>query len=342
MRKYQVFLCFSDTQRESDILPTLAAVNSLLGAAHQTQFTPVENHPCYSFTFKHDDMKEKALRYKLTQMLSGKNVDYLLSTTDRLKQKYRLAIFVRTSLVFGAADVMIQDVDGTLLDAECIDEVAREAGVVDQVAKLTKKAMEEDWDFTQALRERLALVEGLPEEKLEEVFSRLLLKKGVASLVKTLKENGIQTAMVSGGFTYFTDRIAARLGFDYAFANVLEISGGKLTGKSLPPVVDGKMKLKVLEALCKRLGCTLSQSIAMGDGSNDKFMVGNAGLGVAFHAKTILKQHTPHHVDHSPMNFLCHFLGYEPSQTSSLDAAISKHPTVKGADLIGLSDLIAL
>jgi len=299
----------------------LSSVKATLGQVKEIGLQSVDGHPCFRLSVMEESVDH--IRQVFNSAIGQNEIDYLLLPEQK---QYKLAIF---------------DVDGTLLDAECIDEVAREAGVVDKVALLTKKAMEEDWDFTVALRERLALVEDLPESKLEEVFSRLLLKKGVASLIKTLKEKGIKTAMVSGGFTFFTDRIASRLGFDYAFANVLEINDGKLTGKSLPPVVDGKMKLRVLQALCSKLNISLSECIAMGDGSNDKFMISAAGLGVAFHAKKILKEHTPHHINFSPMNFLCHAVGLTPVTTST-EQLLSKHNVTQQTKLMLLEELIDL
>jgi phosphoserine phosphatase len=188
------------------------------------------------------------------------------------------------------------DMDSTLIDIECIDEIAAVAGRRAEVAAITEAAMRgEIADFKESLRRRLTLLKGVSESALHEVYAqRLRLNPGVERFVQACRSNGLKTLLVSGGFTFFSDRVRARLGLDFARANMLEIEAGRLTGGLIPQpwgdIVDGDEKRRSLLELCGTLGIAPSQAIAVGDGANDLPMMGAAGLSIAFHAKPAVRE----------------------------------------------------
>jgi phosphoserine phosphatase len=184
------------------------------------------------------------------------------------------------------------DMDSTLINIECIDEIADAVGKKAEVAAITEAAMRgEITDFKDSLRRRVALLKGVPAQALQEVYDqRLRLNPGAPELIDAAKAAGLQTLLVSGGFTFFADRVRERLGMHEAHSNTLEVVGGLLTGHVLGDIVDGEAKKQHLLALCRRLGCDPSQSIAVGDGANDLPMMGVAGLSVAYHAKPKVRE----------------------------------------------------
>jgi phosphoserine phosphatase len=184
------------------------------------------------------------------------------------------------------------DMDSTLINIECIDEIADVVGKKAEVAAITEAAMRgEITDFKDSLRRRVALLQGVPAESLEAVyFHRLQLNPGAEALMSALRKAGLRTMLVSGGFTHFADRVKARLAMDEAHANTLEIEGGLLTGRVLGDIVDGEAKRQHLLSLCARLGCSGAQAIAVGDGANDLPMMGEAGVSVAYHAKPKVRE----------------------------------------------------
>ena len=179
------------------------------------------------------------------------------------------------------------DMDSTLINIECIDEIADAAGKKAEVAAITEAAMRgEITDFKDSLRRRLALLEGVPVTALEQVYvQRLKLNPGARELIQAAKAAGLATLLVSGGFTYFADRVKSTLGIDRAQSNLLEVEDGRLTGRVIGDIVDGAEKQRQLLAFCEDLGCSPQQAIAVGDGANDLPMMGAAGLSVAYHAK---------------------------------------------------------
>lgn len=184
------------------------------------------------------------------------------------------------------------DMDSTLINIECIDEIADAAGKKAEVAAITEAAMRgEISDFKDSLRRRVALLKGVPAESLAKVYEeRLKLNPGARALMDAAKAAGLQTLLVSGGFTFFAERVKSRLGMHEAHANVLAIEGGLLTGEVIGDIVDGEAKKQHLTALCARLGCPTSAAIAVGDGANDLPMMGIAGLSVAYHAKPKVRE----------------------------------------------------
>jgi phosphoserine phosphatase len=188
--------------------------------------------------------------------------------------------------------VIAFDMDSTLISIECIDEIADAAGKKAEVAAITEAAMRgEITDFKDSLRRRVALLKGVPAEALQQVHDqRLKLNPGAPELINAAKAAGLQTLLVSGGFTFFADRVRERLGMHEAHSNVLEVQGGLLTGQVLGDIVDGEAKRQHLLDLCARIGCAPSQAIAVGDGANDLPMMGAAGLSVAYHAKPKVRE----------------------------------------------------
>ena len=186
--------------------------------------------------------------------------------------------------------LVAMDMDSTLITIECIDEIADMQGLKPQVAAITEAAMRGELDFAASLQQRVALLEGLDASALQRVYDeRLKLSPGAEKMLAAVQKAGMKTLLVSGGFTFFTERLKQRLGLDYTHANELEIVDGKLTGKVLGGIVDAEEKQRTVERVCAELGITPSQAIVMGDGANDLKMMGIAGLSVAFRAKPVVR-----------------------------------------------------
>lgn len=192
---------------------------------------------------------------------------------------------------FNSIGLIVFDMDSTLVTIECIDEIAAYAGVKHQVAQITEKTMRGELDFSAALKQRVALLNGLPEDVLATVYmEKLVLTEGAEFLIREAKEHQIKLMLVSGGFTYFTKRLKQELNLDFAFANELDIQNGKLTGKLNGPIVDATRKAKLLKEIRDQLGLDREQVIAIGDGANDLKMLSESGIGIAFHAKPVVRK----------------------------------------------------
>ena len=199
--------------------------------------------------------------------------------------------------------LLVMDMDSTLITIECIDEIADRIGVKPQVSAITEAAMRGELDFAGALRKRVALLEGLEESALQAVYEeRLRLSQGAETLLQAARESGWKTLLVSGGFTFFTDRLQARLGLDYAVANTLEIQSGRLTGRVLGDIIDAERKANELRALASWIGVEPARAIAIGDGANDLKMMGAAGMGIAFRAKPVVRQQATHALNFSGLD----------------------------------------
>ncbi|MEW6377612.1 MAG: phosphoserine phosphatase SerB [Thermodesulfobacteriota bacterium] len=186
--------------------------------------------------------------------------------------------------------VIVFDMDSTIVDGEVIDKMAKLAGVEKKVKVLTEKGMRGEINFVQSLRTRVSFLKGLRIKSLESLAETFKLIKGSEELIAALKEMGFKVALISGGFTYFTNILKDRLGFDYAFGNELEIKKGRLTGRIKGRIIDAQKKAEIMDEICRKEGITRDEVVAVGDGSNDRIMVANAGLGIAFNAKEILKK----------------------------------------------------
>lgn len=219
------------------------------------------------------DTPRRELTQQLRQTLTDLPIDLVVCAPEWARGYFRL---------------MLSDMDSTLISIECIDELADMMGIKPQIAAITERAMRGELDFAASLRERVALLAGLPDTMLDRVYQeRLQLNPGAEQLIAGLKAQGCKTGVVSGGFTFFTERLKTRLGLDYAYANTLEIEAGKLTGRVVGDVFDAKGKADTLTRLAAENHLPLERCIAMGDGANDIPMLREAGLAVAYHAKPV-------------------------------------------------------
>ena len=207
--------------------------------------------------------------------------------------------------------MLLADMDSTMIQQECIDELADVAGVGDYVKDITARAMNGELDFDDALRERVALLKGLPVSIIEQVMSeRITFMPGGDILLSTMKANGGYAALVSGGFTAFTQKVAAHLGFDENHANTLEVDGDHLSGTVGMPILGKQAKVDALERITAKLGITEQDVIAVGDGANDLGMLGRAGTGVALHAKPSVAAQCTVRINHSDLRGLLYIQGY--------------------------------
>jgi phosphoserine phosphatase len=206
--------------------------------------------------------------------------------------------------------LLIADMDSTIVAVETLDELADFAGIKDQIAAITRRAMNGELDFKDALRERVGMLKGLGVDALEKTWERIRLTPGARELVATMRAHDAVTALVSGGFTFFTSRVAAELGFDLHHANTLLDDGTTLTGAVGEPILDRDTKVSTLRALAEQRGIPLVATLAVGDGANDLAMIATAGLGVAFHAKPIVAAAARACVDHADLRALLFVQGY--------------------------------
>ena len=205
--------------------------------------------------------------------------------------------------------LLITDMDSTLISIECVDEIADFLGIKDQVSEITESAMRGEIDFNTSLQKRVKLLKDLDYGVLDKVYQeRLQLNPGAEKLISSLHTNGIKTALVSGGFTYFTDRLKERLKLDFTLSNTLDIKNGRLTGSVLGNIVNGEVKAGFLKQLATELDVDLNRTIAVGDGANDLLMMGMAGLGVAYRAKPKVQQQADVVLNYSGLDAILHFL----------------------------------
>ena len=210
--------------------------------------------------------------------------------------------------------LLVADMDSTIVTSETLDELAARAGLKDKVAPITERAMRGEIDFAGALRQRVGLLAGLPEQALADTMARIALTGGALSLVRTMTANGAHAALASGGFDYFTSRVARTAGFHEHRANRLQIAGGKLTGRVIEPILDRDAKLALLCGLAENLGLAPADAAAVGDGANDLGMLTAAGLGCAFHAKPMVSAEAPARIDFGDLGVLLYYQGYRRSE----------------------------
>jgi len=225
------------------------------------------------------------------------------------------------------------DMDSTLIQTEVIDELAACAGVGEQVAAITEAAMRGELDFAESFRRRLALLEGLDESVLAGIAERLPITDGAERLIRTLKQLGYKIAILSGGFTYFAEHLQRRLDIDYVHANRLEFEQGRLTGKVTGPIVDGARKAELLCQIAAREDIRLEQVIAVGDGANDLPMLSIAGLGIAYHAKPLVKEQARHAITTVGLDGILYLLGMRDRDLHALATDTSTpNMSLEGAD----------
>jgi phosphoserine phosphatase len=210
--------------------------------------------------------------------------------------------------------LLVADLESTIIENEMLEELADFLGLRAHVAEITRRAMNGEIDFAGALAERVALLRGLPETVLGEAASRIRLMPGARTLIATLRRHGVATALMSGGFTVFTEPVAAQLGFDRVVANQLDVADGKLAGTVSPPIVTGATKRDTLVALAGELGLPLGETLAVGDGANDLPMMDAAGFGIAFRAKPAVAAASRWRIDHGDLTALLYAQGYRQEE----------------------------
>jgi phosphoserine phosphatase len=227
--------------------------------------------------------------------------------------------FQRESVYRRNRRLFVFDMDSTLIQAEVIDELAKLHGVGEQVSAITESAMRGELDFKQSFSKRVSLLCGLPAQRLQEVLHSIQLAEGAERLISTLKLLGYKTAILSGGFTFFGQHLRERLGIDYVFANELEIQNGLVTGRVVSEVVDGDKKAELLEQIASQENISLDQVVAVGDGANDLPMLNLAGMGIAFHAKPLVRKSANHAVSHLGLDSILYLIGVRDRDLDSAE-----------------------
>lgn len=263
----------------------------------EQQHTP---YACVELSVRGTPRDAAAMRAAFLEITHTHDVDIAFQADDLYRRNRRLVAF---------------DMDSTLIQAEVIDELAAAAGVGEEVAAITERAMRGEMDFKESLRLRLKQVAGLEESRLAEIAERLPLTEGAERLIQILKKIGFKIAILSGGFTYFGEHLKKRLGVDYVYANELEIKDGRLTGEVVGEIVDGARKAELLRAIAEKENISLHQVIAVGDGANDLPMLSIAGLGIAFRAKPIVKRSARQSLSAAGLDGILYLIGVRDRET---------------------------
>ena len=253
---------------------------------------------CIEFSVRGTPKDRIAMQEQLMKLASELEMDFSFQLDNMYRRMRRLICF---------------DMDSTLIETEVIDELAIRAGVGNEVKAITERAMRGEIDFTESFRERVALLKGLDESVMQEIAENLPITEGVDRLMYVLKKYGYKIAILSGGFTYFGQYLQKKYGVDYVYANELEIVDGKLTGRYLGDVVDGKRKAELLRLIAQVEKVDIAQTIAVGDGANDLPMLGVAGLGIAFHAKPKVVANAKQSINTIGLDGVLYFLGFKDS-----------------------------
>lgn len=253
---------------------------------------------CIEFSVRGTPKDRIAIQEQLMKLASELEMDFSFQLDNMYRRMRRLICF---------------DMDSTLIETEVIDELAIRAGVGDEVKAITERAMRGEIDFTESFRERVALLKGLDESVMQDIAEHLPITEGVDRLMYVLKKYGYKIAILSGGFTYFGQYLQQKYGIDYVYANELEIVDGKLTGRYLGDVVDGKRKAELLRLIAQVEKVDIAQTIAVGDGANDLPMLGVAGLGIAFHAKPKVVANAKQSINTIGLDGVLYFLGFKDS-----------------------------
>ena len=253
---------------------------------------------CVEFSVRGNPSDVTAMRARFLEISQMEEFDISLQEDNVFRRCRRLICF---------------DMDSTLIETEVIDELAIRAGVGDRVKEITERAMRGEIDFCESFKERVALLKGLDESVMRDIAENLPITEGVERMIQVLKRTGYKTAILSGGFTYFGNYLKQKFGFDYVYANELEIVDGKLTGRHLGDIVDGKRKAELLKIIAQVENINIAQTIAVGDGANDLPMLSTAGLGIAFHAKPKVKQTARQSISTIGLDGVLYFLGFKDS-----------------------------
>ena len=254
---------------------------------------------CIEFSLRGNPEDRQRMQAELMQLSQGMGIDFSFQRDDMYRRMRRLICF---------------DMDSTLIQTECIDELAERAGVGDKVRAITERAMRGEIDFKESFTERVALLKGLDVSVMQDIAEHLPITEGVPRLMTVLKRCGYKIAILSGGFTYFGEYLQRKFGIDYVYANELEIGDdGKLTGHYVGDIVDGKRKAELLKLIAQVEKVNLAQTIAVGDGANDLPMITEAGLGIAFHAKPRVQAGARQSINSLGLDGVLYFLGFKDS-----------------------------
>jgi len=249
---------------------------------------------CVELLLSGDANREAAMRADFLATAQHLSIDIAFQRESIFRRNRRLFAF---------------DMDSTLIQGEVIDELAAMAGVGKQVSHITRAAMRGDIDFDASFAERLALLKGLPEDRVYSLLNAIPLAEGAERLIKTLRMLGYKTAILSGGFTFFAHALQERLGIDYIHANELEIADGVVTGRVIPPIINGRRKAALLAQIADREGISLDQVVAVGDGANDIPMLNLAGMGIAYRAKPLVRERADQSISFLGLDGLLYLLG---------------------------------
>ena len=266
----------------------------------QSVMHPEKNgRACIEFSLRGTPKDLADMQSKLMHLSADMAFDFSLQKDNMYSRMRRLICF---------------DMDSTLIQTECIDELAERAGVGDKVREITERAMRGEIDFRESFKERVALLKGLDVSVMKDIAEKLPITEGVERLMAVLKRYGYKIAILSGGFTYFGEYLQRKFGIDYMYANELEVDdNGKLTGKYLGDIVDGKRKAELLKLIAQVEKVNLAQTIAVGDGANDLPMISEAGLGIAFHAKPRVVANAKQSINTIGLDGVLYFLGFKDS-----------------------------
>lgn len=253
---------------------------------------------CVEFSVRGNPVDITSMRGRFLQISQEEEFDISLQEDNVFRRCRRLICF---------------DMDSTLIETEVIDELADRAGVGAEVRAITESAMRGEIDFCESFKRRVALLKGLDESVMREITESLPVTEGVSRMMQVLKRTGYKTAILSGGFTYFGNYLKQKFGFDYVYANELEIVDGKLTGNYVGDIVDGKRKAELLRIIAQVENINIAQTIAVGDGANDLPMLSTAGLGIAFHAKPKVKKTARQSISTIGLDGVLYFLGFKDS-----------------------------
>lgn len=277
------------------------AIQRLTGRQPLGEGTLPQAKACIEFSVRGTPANRSEMQKQFIDISAAEGFDVSLQEDTMFRRCRRLICF---------------DMDSTLIQTECIDQLAERAGVGDQVAAITERAMRGEIDFIESFRERVALLKGLDASVMEDIAEKLPVTEGVERLMAVLKRAGFKTAILSGGFTFFGEYLKRKYGFDYVYANELEVEDGKLTGRYLGDVVDGKRKAELLRLIAQVENVNIAQTIAVGDGANDLPMLSAAGLGIAFHAKPKVKATAKQSISTIGIDGVLYFLGFKDSYIS--------------------------
>ncbi len=276
----------------------IEAIQRLTGRQPLVEGSFPATKACIEFSVRGTPVNRSEMQSRFIEISSREGFDISMQEDTMYRRCRRLICF---------------DMDSTLIQTECIDQLAEKAGVGDKVRDITEMAMRGEIDFRESFTERVALLKGLDVSVMEEIAESLPITEGVDRMMQVLKRAGFKTAILSGGFTFFGEYLKRRFGFDYVYANDLEVEDGKLTGRYVGDIVDGKRKAELLRLIAQVENVNIAQTIAVGDGANDLPMLSAAGLGIAFHAKPKVKESAKQSISTIGIDGVLYFLGFKDS-----------------------------